>query len=61
MYFLDNQSNEPNSLSFITANDESGFLHLYLYKISLEPHSLREHMNGKDLFINKRYLLHKIF
>lgn len=33
MFFL--EENEPNSLNFITASEESGYLHLYLHKVSL--------------------------
>lgn len=36
MHFLnESEATKENNISFITANDETGFLHLYLYRFSL--------------------------
>jgi hypothetical protein len=36
MHFLnETEATKDSNISFITANDESGFLHLYLYRFSL--------------------------
>lgn len=50
MYFLNNETNDTEArkqLQFITASDESGFLHLYYYNISLESKDLVQMSNGK--------------
>jgi len=51
MYFLNNETIETEAkkqLQFITASDETGFLHLYYYKISLESKDLVQLSNGNQ-------------
>lgn len=44
MQFLDNS--DQKSVEFITANDQTGFLHLYHVKLSLEPNDCERVSNG---------------
>lgn len=48
MHFLNPENEENKFLSFITANDETGFLHLYYYKLSLEPENFTKVSDGKN-------------
>ena len=59
MYFLNESDDEKDkAISFITANDETGFLHLYLCKYSLV--STSPHLEGtrKAMQLSKKNLTH---
>lgn len=48
MHFLKETVQDGRKLiSFITANDETGFLHLYLYKIYLDTQDFVKISDGK--------------
>ena len=48
MYFLnpENQSETNKLINFIMANDETGFLHLYNYEISLDAENFTKVSDG---------------
>lgn len=39
------EKTDENCLSFITGSDESGFLHLYYYKLSIDSKDLYKYSN----------------
>ena len=54
MYFgNNNQSRDTNSLSFITALEDTGFFHLYSFQVSLAEQDLEFVSDGKSIFFNK--------
>ena len=44
MHFMKNSNNE--SISYISANDDTGFLHLYHHKISMNEDNFNQVSNG---------------
>ncbi len=55
IHFLnpESQSETNKFVNFIMANDETGFLHLYDYKISLDPENFTKVSDGipKSVFV----------
>lgn len=54
MYFMKNVPKDESTISYISANEDTGFMHLYHYKIAMAQANFNQVSNGK---INTKYSL----